>query len=101
VTARLFLGGPLDGQVREIPDDRLGAPIDVPVLDEDVVSLFRAGSDVPVREVATRRVTYDVARLALFGRILPVYADIRLDRHERDQRAAEWLLSPLAKGLLS
>lgn len=97
--AMLFLGGPWDGQVRAMES----IPHTLKVPEVDTFRLFSLAQEEPVRvEEATISVTlYRHDRLALFGAILSAYVDEDLTPSERDARAREWLLSPLAKGLLS
>lgn len=99
MTARLFLGGPLDGQVRDVEPSRVGAPIAVVEPIEDPFAAFRRADD-PARSIPTAKRFYHYERLGLFGALLAVYVFEGMTPPERDARAREHLLSPLAKGFL-
>lgn len=95
----LFLGGPWDGQVRALQGEHVGRP--VAVAETESIRAWQDGEPVRLVPVEIRKRYYRHERIALFGALLSVYVDEALTPPERDERAREWLLSPLAKGFLS
>lgn len=95
-----FLGGPLDGQVREVRNGE--SLVRVPVLAE-TPALYAYSNPEPIREefVRTRTVDYVRHDVSLFGKRVTTYVPTGVRSSERDALAREAFLSPLAKGLIS